>query len=280
MKFSENQSYFAKATKDEHTNTLKCSKEKKQTKFLMAVINHGLRGLRGSHVIIFFFILLLTKVNVLVFPDEAAIVSRDAAASLFNHGLTRIDADKFKIQNSKFNNHPATAKGSRLSVESSSGEVSSSSASLLVDPIIEKLWAVETNCGTGSIIGDGGKAVGPMQIHQCVIKDVNKFYGLNFSAADRNDLAKSKLIAKLYIRMWFPTESTLSKFSGQGGKFADKSRARLSDEEIAVRIYNGGPRGWRSEATNKYWDKYKSLKLTPSQFFVRGAKLPNTLELE
>ena len=116
--------------------------------------------------------------------------------------------------------------------------------------LVAKLWQQESG---GRLIvpdGDNGDAVGPLQLHTEVLKDVNKYYGTNFTDSDRRDLEKSKQIAAMYISMWMPRESTLSKFSGQGGKFTDKSRARQSAEEIAVRIFNGGPRGWRSDTGN------------------------------
>ncbi len=108
----------------------------------------------------------------------------------------------------------------------------------LLDSIVEKLWQLESSGRLNPPDGDGGDAVGPLQLHLGVLKDVNKYFDFNFVPDDRKDLTKSKFIAKAYITMWIME----------------------NNEEIGVRIFNGGPRGWRSETTDNYWNKYKDLK--------------------
>jgi len=105
--------------------------------------------------------------------------------------------------------------------------------------IINKLWQIESGRRLNPPDGDGGDAVGPLQLHLDVLKDVNRYFDADFAAADRKDLAKSKQIAKLYIQMWLQKNA----------------------EEIAVRIFNGCPRGFKSDLTDNYWNNYKNLKL-------------------
>jgi len=100
-----------------------------------------------------------------------------------------------------------------------------------LDELIEKIWLREASGRLEPPAGDGGKAVGPLQLHRCVIDDVNQFCGADYSYADRLCLEKSKQLARLYIELWL-----------------DRNK-----EELAVRIFNGGPRGWRKNATDKYW---------------------------
>ena len=114
-----------------------------------------------------------------------------------------------------------------------------------LDGLLEKIRFVESGgsgplpaspselCRTSTINGDNGKAGGPLQIHPCVVDNVNFHLGKKYSYADRYDLQKAKEIARLYIKLWL-----------------DKNK-----DEIAARIWNGGPRGWEKEATKEYWEK-------------------------
>ena len=108
----------------------------------------------------------------------------------------------------------------------------------LLDSIVIKLWQLESSGRLNPPDGDNGDAVGPLQLHLCMLQDVNKYYGKNLKPDDRLDLQLSKTIAKAYICMWLLE----------------------NQEEIAVRIFNGGPRGWRSSSTDEYWEKFKKLK--------------------
>ena len=90
----------------------------------------------------------------------------------------------------------------------------------------------------GQVSGDDGRAVGALQVHKGTVDDVNRYYRTNFSYCDRSDFTKARLIARLYIRMWMD----------------------IHKEEIAARIFNGGPRGWRNKSTVKYWRKIQGVK--------------------
>ena len=102
-----------------------------------------------------------------------------------------------------------------------------------LDDLIEKIWYVESSGRANPPDGDGGQAAGPLQIHKAVVDDVNRYYKMNFSYRDRRDINKAKQIAKLYMQLWMEKHK----------------------EEIAVRIFNGGPRGWRKKSTDTYWTK-------------------------
>ncbi len=107
-----------------------------------------------------------------------------------------------------------------------------------IDAMLNKIWLIESAGRLNPPAGDNGLAVGPLQLHPEALLDVNKYYGTKFIDSDRRDLEKSKQITLLYITMWFEQNA----------------------EEIAVRIFNGGPRGWRSESTDEYWNKYLATK--------------------
>ena len=107
-----------------------------------------------------------------------------------------------------------------------------------LDELIEKIYLVESGGRANPPAGDGGRAAGAMQLHRCVVDDVNFYYGENFSYADRNDVEKAKQMARLYITHWLGVHK----------------------EEIAARIYNGGPRGWQKKQTDTYWGKIKAIR--------------------
>ncbi len=107
-----------------------------------------------------------------------------------------------------------------------------------LDELVERIWQVEAGGRLNPPPGDGGRAVGPLQIHTCVIDDVNYYFGTDFSYEDRHDLDKSKQIARLYMMLWMMRHG----------------------EEIAARIYKGGPRGWRKRSTDEYWRKIEGVK--------------------
>jgi hypothetical protein len=155
--------------------------------------------------------------------------------------LTAQESASGLVADSDFKHTPAKT----VSHNELSGELSSLSPDSFIldadfaDTIVDKLWQRESSRRLNPLDGDGGDAVGPLQLHIGVLIDVNKYYGTNFTPQDRRDYAKSRQIALMYINMW------LNK----------------NVEEIAVRIFNGGPRGWQKKTTDAYWDEYKKLKV-------------------
>ena len=107
-----------------------------------------------------------------------------------------------------------------------------------LDELIEKIWQVEASGRLNPPDGDGGRAAGPLQIHQGALDDVNKRYGTKFCREDLRNLKTAKLIARLYISRWMERHK----------------------EEIAARIFNGGPRGWRKKSTDEYWEDIQGVK--------------------
>jgi len=88
----------------------------------------------------------------------------------------------------------------------------------------------------GKIIGDNGKAIGPLQIHFENWKDATDFdKSIGGKYSDCHDLKYSQLIFDAYLRRY-----------GKG----------KSAEERA-RIWNGGPKGYEKSATKRYWEEVK-----------------------
>jgi hypothetical protein len=95
-------------------------------------------------------------------------------------------------------------------------------------------------------IGDGGMSYGDRQIQQVAIDDVNRYYGTQYTHQDAFDPACSEEIFELYTKYWAAK--------------LEKREKRAATEEDIVRIWNGGPRGWKRDSTLKYLKKYKKYK--------------------
>jgi len=94
--------------------------------------------------------------------------------------------------------------------------------------------------------GDGGMSWGILQIQLNAIKDVNRKYGTTYTHQDAFDENCAEEIFELYIEMW--TEHL------------EKKEGRAATEEDVVRIWNGGPRGWKRSGTLDYLKKYRKYK--------------------
>ena len=99
------------------------------------------------------------------------------------------------------------------------------------------LHVVETSGRTGPIIGDGGKALGPLQIHRVFHAD-SRVAGPYERVAD---LDYSKRVATAYFKRWAPTAWA------------------AGDVETLARVFNGGPRGHLKPATKSYGVRVKAL---------------------
>lgn len=96
--------------------------------------------------------------------------------------------------------------------------------------------AVESG-GNVNAIGDKGRAVGPAQIWEITVKDVNRIAGTSYVNEDRKSLTKSQEMFTIYT-------------SHYGKKYG----VPVSDE-VRAKIWNGGPSGPSKQQTEKYWQK-------------------------
>lgn len=107
--------------------------------------------------------------------------------------------------------------------------------------LIMALLAVESSGGNDYAIGDGGLAHGALQIHPCVVDDVNRIYGTNFRLSDRNNRAASIQMCELYLSYWASAQML----------------GRDPTIEDMARIWNGGPDGWRKPTTLPHWHRVR-----------------------
>jgi len=111
--------------------------------------------------------------------------------------------------------------------------------------LFSAIVAVESG-GDLNAVGDRGRAVGPAQIWEITVRDVNRIAGTRYTLADRTDLAKSAEMFRLYT-----------------DHYGRRYGMPISDE-VRARVWNGGPNGPRNAATLKYWRKVRAAHSTIS----------------
>lgn len=90
--------------------------------------------------------------------------------------------------------------------------------------------------------GDGGKAIGPLQIHKSYWHDaVQSNPSLGGSYSDCKGWDYSVRVMRAYLMRYAP-DALASK-----------------DWHILARVHNGGPTGHSEKATKKYWSKVKKV---------------------
>lgn len=116
------------------------------------------------------------------------------------------------------------------------------------DKLMDAMKLVESGAGDQSdAVGDGGKAIGPLQIWKVYFQDAIEFNEdlQKYKYEDVKDYKVAKLIVKAYMK-----------------RYATKKRiGRKPTDEDMARIHNKGPNGYKKQSSLAYWKKVKkSLK--------------------
>ena len=122
------------------------------------------------------------------------------------------------------------------SPESTRPAVAEVAAGWTLDEIIVALRQVETGgskSGGKRAVGDGGKAIGPLQIHRAYWED-SKIPG---RFEDCRELPYARKVVCAYWQRYCP-----------------KALEAL-DAETLARVHNGGPAGPKKESTKVFWKK-------------------------
>ncbi len=91
-------------------------------------------------------------------------------------------------------------------------------------------------------IGDNGQSIGIVHIQKKVVEDVNQILGCRrFCFQDRWSKEKSREIFFIYL--------------GHYGRQYHQETGYRPNQEVYARIWNGGPSGWKSWSTEKYWHR-------------------------
>jgi len=91
--------------------------------------------------------------------------------------------------------------------------------------------------GDPHAVGDGGRAVGVLQIHPIMVRDVNRILGYDrWTLEDRWSASESRVMLEVYLRHY-----------------------GAASYEEAARKWNGGPDGHEQRQTLKYWESVRAL---------------------
>ena len=105
-----------------------------------------------------------------------------------------------------------------------------------LDPLLDAIATVESQNGLRPV-GDGGRAIGPYQIHRDYWRDGTRFLGGDWPYEDARNGVKAREVVRAYLLYY-----------GKG-----KSLIELA------RIHNGGPDGDRKASTLHYAAKIKRI---------------------
>jgi len=111
------------------------------------------------------------------------------------------------------------------------------------DALLDALIQVESS-GRDDAVGDGGKAIGCLQIWQPYWYDATERSGIGGTYKDCYNRAYAKRIVDAYMTRYAKEAWTDPK---------------LFNAEKCARMHNGGPKGHTKQATKKYWNKVDKL---------------------
>lgn len=110
-----------------------------------------------------------------------------------------------------------------------------------LDEVLDAIRFVESSNRPDVPDGDGGKAIGPWQIHRGYWQDAVAFdKGLGGSYDDCRSEAYARRVVRAYLARYAPAA------------IRDPQNV---DAETVARRHNGGPRGDTKPATGDYWRK-------------------------
>jgi len=98
---------------------------------------------------------------------------------------------------------------------------------------VRAIHSVETGQRVGPILGDGGRALGPLQIHRGCFKDS----GVAGRYEDVSSLPVARAVMHGYLSRYAP------------------AALASGDWATCARVWNGGPKGASKTATLAYWRK-------------------------
>ena len=111
------------------------------------------------------------------------------------------------------------------------------------DTLVDAIIYVESR-GNDSAVGDNGKAVGCLQIHPIMVREVNRL------------LAKYDIPTTYTLEDRYSRDKSIEMFNIVSEEYyCCEDYTFMEYAEIVARRWNGGPRGDKKRSTIKYWDK-------------------------
>jgi hypothetical protein len=125
----------------------------------------------------------------------------------------------------------------------------------LVSGILESIEQVESS-GRHTLIGDNGKAFGPLQVRREPCQDLAQFFGIAIDPRRCNgNYELSEYVVRLYLGYW--------------GMRYEQQTGYAATAEVLCRTWNGGPDQGPPEKTDVYWAKCQSHNGDIAQLVAR-----------
>jgi hypothetical protein len=105
-----------------------------------------------------------------------------------------------------------------------------------LDPLLNAIVIVESRSDSQAV-GDGGRAIGPYQIHRTYWRDGTRILGVDWTYNEARDAAKAREVVRAYLLYY-----------GKGKSFIEMAR-----------IHNGGPDGDKKTSTLRYARKISNI---------------------
>ena len=114
---------------------------------------------------------------------------------------------------------------------------------LTVDDLLDAICVVESNCDPNAV-GDGGDSIGAYQIQYNYWLDATEFDpSIGGVYKDVLDNRYARRVIRAYWRRYAN----------------DRRLGRSPTFEDMARVHNGGPNGYKKEATVPYWEKVSKV---------------------
>lgn len=122
--------------------------------------------------------------------------------------------------------------------------------------LLVALVMVESAGSSHPARGDGGRAIGPLQIHRVAVEDANRILGFRrFRWEDCQRLEPSLEVATVILTY-----------------YGERLPNPATERDLA-RIWNGGPNGWKEKATLPYWRKVQHQLFQLRQISASSVRL-------
>ncbi len=109
--------------------------------------------------------------------------------------------------------------------------------------LIPFLVQVESG-GDWQAVGDGGLALGGLQIHAACWQDGTEYLGVDWGyRTGAHDPEQAQAVCAAYLTRY--------------GAAYQRKTGEEPTTEVLSRIWNGGPRGYEKKATAPYWEKVR-----------------------
>lgn len=179
-------------------------------------------------------------------PRAAAVVELDGLVQGVEDALDNLDAE-FEADQAAIRFKIAELSNDELD---EFVEAETSKPTWTKRQLLSAIAAVETGVTFGSdsnAVGDGGAALGPLQIHRGYHQDAQ---GVDIRVGPYRRMTEWSEAVRAF-------EAYMKRYAGAAYAAYRSNAMTLDGCEHIARIHNGGPKGYAKSATRRYWNRVK-----------------------